>query len=275
MGFRKAVAIQDQADDHLLAVRAVVAGVPACGLRIEPALPFEVRRGQVVEVEGVVQGEERALVRGQGPLDRHALGMQPVQIAIQRLVAERAEVGAEEVGQGRAPDPGGHGVLRGRVHQAVQCHELREPLRPGREAGLRQDPVQLEGAPHVMAHVDRARFPVVFGLDLIGVHGDHVGADGRGGARAAARRARPRGDRRDGGIGQEGRLAAQRGRELLRKAAPLGFGGGGERAERTDRAVARALGGGDRLDEKMIDVGLAAHPPARALDEHADAISLL
>src|SRR3989304_1157413 len=54
-----------------------------------------------------------------------------------------------------------------------------------------------------------------------------AGAAGRGGARAAARRARPRGDRRDGGIGQEGRLAAQRGRELLRKAAPLGFGGGG------------------------------------------------
>src|SRR3972149_4555233 len=41
------------------------------------------------------------------------------------------------------------------------------------------------------------------------------------------------------------------------------------------RGGARGGGGGDRPDEEMIDVGLAAHPPARALDEHPEPISLL
>ena len=45
--------------------------------------------------------------------------------------------------------------------------------------------------------------------------------------------------------------------------------------QRSGRAMARARRGDDRLDEEMIDVGLAAHPPARALDEHAEPISLL
>jgi len=48
-----------------------------------------------------------------------------------------------------------------------------------------------------------------------------------------------------------------------------------ERAQRTDRAVARAVDGGDGLDEKMIHVDLGTNPPGRALDEHADAISFL
>ena len=68
--FGKAVAVQDQAHDDLLAVRPVIARVAAFGLRIERALPFEVRRRQVVEIDRVVQVEQRALARGQRLLDR-------------------------------------------------------------------------------------------------------------------------------------------------------------------------------------------------------------
>jgi len=275
VGFRKAVAIQDQANDDLLAVPAVITRVPAFGLRVERALPFEVRRGQIVEVEGVVQVEKRAFARDQGLLDPRALGMQPRQILIERLVTERTEIGAEDVGHGRAPDPVRHRMLRGRVHQAVQGHDLGQQPGPRGEARLVQDSVELQRPPHLMAHMDRARFPGVFGLDLIDVHGQHVGADGRRGPGPTTRWVRLRGDGGDDGIGQERRLAPQRGRELLREAAPLRFGCRGERAEGTDRAMTRPIRGGVGLDEEMVDVRLAAHPPTRALDEHGNTISLL
>ena len=123
--------------DDLLAVRPVIARVAALGLRIVRALAFEVRRRQVVEVDRVVQVEQRALARGQRLLDRRPLRMQPVEIAIQRLVAERGEVRAQDVGQGRAPDPVRHGVLGGRTHQPVQRHHLGEHARPRREPAPR------------------------------------------------------------------------------------------------------------------------------------------
>ena len=87
--------------------------------------------------------------------------------------------------------------------------------------------------------------------------------------------ARPLSERVDGGLGHERRLAAQRRREFVREPLPVLSRRGRERAERTDRAMARAGRGGDRLDEQMIDVRLGADPPGRALDEHADPISLL
>jgi hypothetical protein len=92
------VAIQDQADDDLLAVRPVIARVSALGLGIVRALAFEVRRRQVVEVDRVVQVKERALACGQGLLDRGPLWVQAIEVAIKRLVAERAEVRGEDVG---------------------------------------------------------------------------------------------------------------------------------------------------------------------------------
>ena len=126
VGLGKPVAIQDQAHDDLLAVRPVIARVPAFGLGIVRALAFEVRRRQVVEVDRVVQVEERALARGQGLLDGRPLRMQPIEVAIERLVAERAEVRGQNIGQGRAPDPVRHGVLRRGAHQPVQRHHFGE-----------------------------------------------------------------------------------------------------------------------------------------------------
>jgi hypothetical protein len=269
MGLGKPLAIQHQAHDDLLTVRPVIARVSVLGLGIVQALAFEVRRGQIVEVDGVVQVEQRALPRGQGLLDPGALGVQPIQVAIQRLVAEGGEVGLQDIGQGRAPDPVGHRVLRCRAHQAVQRHQLGEQTGPRREAGRGQDRIQCERPPQLMAGVDGTGFADVLEPDLVGVNGHHVVPSGECGARATARRARPGRERLDGGIGHERRLAAQRGGEFVGEAPPLIDGGRCERAERTDRAVARALGGGDGLDEEMIDVRRAAHAPGGALDKHA------
>ena len=267
---RKPVAIQDQPHDDLLAVRPMVARVAALGLRVERTLAFKVRRRQIVEIDGVVEVEQRAFARGQRPLDRRALRMQPVERAIQGVVGQRREVRRENVAQGGAPDPVGHGVLRGRAHQPIERHELREPSGARGQARLGQDRVQRERLPHLMPHVDGADFPGVFGVDLVSVNRDHVAA-----GRVMAGRPQLRGERVNGGIRDECRLPAERGRELLREGVPLLFGRRGERAERADRAVTRAVRGGDGLDEEMIDIGLAAHPSGRALDEHAPAISLL
>ena len=99
----------------------------ACGLC--RTLPFEVRRRQVVEVDRVVQVEQRALAGGQRLLDRGALRMQPVEIAIQRLVAERGEVRA--AGCRPAPCAGSSRAWRAprRAHQPVQRHHLGQLLR--------------------------------------------------------------------------------------------------------------------------------------------------
>jgi hypothetical protein len=89
------------------------------------------------------------------------------------------------------------------------------------------------------------------------------------------RRARVGRERLDDRIGHERRLPAERGREFLREPAPLVGGRRRERAERTDRTMTRPRGRRDGLDEEMIDVRRTPHPSGRALDEHAEPISLL
>ena len=251
----------------------MIARIAALGLRIVSALAFEVGGRQVVKVEGVVEIEQRPLAGGQRLLDAGALGMQPVEIAIQRVRGERGEVRAQDVAQGRPPDPVRHRIFRGRTHQPVQRHELGEHARPRREPGLGHDGVQCEGAPHLMSDVHGTCFPGVFELHPVGVNRDHVVPRGRAGTGAAARRPHALGERRHGGVRQERRLAAQGGGESLRHSPP-GLGGGGrQRAERTDRAMPRPLRGRGGLDEQVVDVFLVADAPGRALDEHAVPIS--
>ena len=52
----KAVAVDDETDDHLLAVGALVARVAALGAGVVQRLAFEVRGGQVVEENGLGRG---------------------------------------------------------------------------------------------------------------------------------------------------------------------------------------------------------------------------
>ena len=126
-----------------------------------------------------------------------------------------------------------------------------------------------------MTDVHRPRFAHVLAPDLIGMNRDDVvtGRQSCGDMRPRGARARREG--LDGRLGFERRLATQGRGEFVREAAPLFGGRGRERAERTDRAVARALRGGDGLDKEMIDVRLNANPASRTLDEHAAPISLL
>jgi len=113
MGDREAVAVDDEADHHLLAVRAVVARVAASGFAIGRGLAFEVGRGQVVEVECAVEIEQVALALDQRGLDGGAVGVELVEHAIERVLGQLIKVGAEDIGQGGAADPPRYGVLGG------------------------------------------------------------------------------------------------------------------------------------------------------------------
>ena len=275
VGLRKPVAVQDQPDDDLLAVGAVIARVPALRLRIVRAPAFEVGGRQVVQVDRVVEVEQRALARGQRLLDHRTLPMQSIEVAIQRLVTERAEVGRKDIGQGGAPDPGRHRMFRGRAHQPVERHDLGQQPRAGGEAGGREDRVQRERSPHLMADVDGTGFADVFASDLIGVDRDDVVTHRRSRRGMGSRRAGARREPFDGRLGVERRLTPQGRGEFAREAAPLVGGRRRERTERANRAVAWALRGGDGLDEEMIDVRPIANTAERTFDEHAEAISLL
>ena len=51
----KAVAVDDEADDHLLAVGALVTGVAALGAGVVQGLTFKVRGGYIVDPKGTLQ----------------------------------------------------------------------------------------------------------------------------------------------------------------------------------------------------------------------------
>ena len=82
----EAVAIDDEADHHLLAVRAVIARVAALGFAVGGGEPLKVGRGQVVEVDRAVEVEQAALAFDQCRLDRGAMRVQLVEHAVERVL---------------------------------------------------------------------------------------------------------------------------------------------------------------------------------------------
>jgi hypothetical protein len=174
VGLGKPLAIDHEPNHHLLAVRALVVRIPALGLGIERALALEVGRRQIVEIERVVEIEQAVLAGGQRALDRLPLGMQPIEIAIQRLIAERAEVFPQNVRQGRPPNPVRHGVLRGWTDQPVQRHHLGQHSRPRAQTRLRQNPVEREAAPHPVAHMNGSGFARLLHPYAVRIHADVV-----------------------------------------------------------------------------------------------------
>ena len=56
------------------------------------------------------------------------------------------------------------------MDQAIEHHELGQELCPGTEPGLVKNGAQGKLLPHLMAHVDRLRFPGAFHLNLVGLY---------------------------------------------------------------------------------------------------------
>ena len=143
MGDREAVAIDDEADHHLLAVRAVVARIAALGFAVGGGVALEIGRGQVVEVDRAVEVEQAALALDQRGLDGGAMRVELVEDAVERVLGQGIEVGAEDIGQGGAADPRRHGMLGGGFDQPVEDHRAGELAgarwRSRRRSGCRPD----------------------------------------------------------------------------------------------------------------------------------------
>ena len=141
-------------------------------MRIRLRLPFEIRRRQVIQIDGVVQIEQRLFLLRQCALDRFAVGMQPVQIPIQRLVLEFGEIFLQDVSQGRASNPIRHRMFRQRTNQTVQGHHFRQRAGAFAKSRFLQDAVHAQLAPQLVSDMHRPRFACLLDLDLVGFDGD-------------------------------------------------------------------------------------------------------
>lgn len=299
MSDREAVAIDDQADHHLLAVRAVVARIAALRFGIGRGLAFEVDRGQVVEVDHAVEVEQVALALDQCGFDGGAMGVELVEDAVERILCQGIEPGAEDVGQCRAADPLRRRMLGSGLDQPVQNHRAGEPARAAGDPEFAQDLAQAETVPELVADMDRTGFAMVLGGDPTRVDGDvltlrsgrpaggwravGLAERNRGGGDLWRRQERCRiGGRRLAGAGfcdktverrvarpQQVGLSSQGVFEFAGEREPFLVRSGLEVAKRADGLLARSRGRLHGLDEDIIGVGLALIGARRTADVHA------
>src|SRR4030081_321831 len=118
----------------------------------------EVGRGQVVEVDHAVEVEQIALALDQCGLDGGAMGMELVEDAIERILCQGIELGAEDVGQCRATDPLRRRMLGSGLDQPVQDHRAGETARAAGDPKFAQDLAQAEAVPELVADMDRTGF---------------------------------------------------------------------------------------------------------------------
>ena len=174
MRLGKAVAVDDETDDHLLAVGALVARVAALGAGIVECLTFKVRGGQVVEEDGLVEVEQLSLALDEVGLDEGALGVEPVHVAIQRRLRQCADVGAEQLAQGGAPHPRRHGMFGRWRDEPVHHHRAGHDAAALAQARGLQRLIESHAPIERQPHVDSARFAHRFHRDPLGVDTDGV-----------------------------------------------------------------------------------------------------
>jgi hypothetical protein len=195
MGDREAVALDDEADHHWLAVRAVVARIATFGFVVGRGLALEIGRGQVVEIDRAVEIEPAAFALDERGLNGGAMEMELVEDAVERVLGHVIKTGAEDISQGSAADPLWNGMLGGRLDQPVEDHRAGPLTRGGGDAKRAQDIVQIEAFPELVADMDGTGFAMAFGVDPVRV--DRNGLTLIGGWRAGQWR-RIAGRRRSG-----------------------------------------------------------------------------
>src|ERR1700674_4625848 len=207
--------------------------------------------------------------------------MELVEHLIKRVFFQGVEVGAEEVAERGAPQPGRHGVFGGGRDQAIEHHRAGEPQHRCREAAVAQDAVEFEAVPELMADMNRAGLALALGGDARRIDFDQRAAAGRQRRRrrralpaaalfVAAPRPHPQDDVGDFAVisieqmalTDEGvlDLACEFDPRLARPRPQI--------AERTDRLLSRSLRRVDGLDQHVIDVRPAAVGPNRFADVH-------
>jgi hypothetical protein len=174
MGDGEAFAADDQPDDHLLAIGAMAAGIAPLGLGIPRRLSLEIGAGQVVEVDRGIELKQPPFPLDQVGFDPGAVGMKPVEIAVEGVVSQGGEIDAQEVVQGGGADPPGHGVFAVGVDQPVECHGAGEQDGARGEAVALEDGVEAQPLPELEADMDGAGGSHPGQGEAIGVDGDEV-----------------------------------------------------------------------------------------------------
>ena len=111
MRFGKTISVQYQPDHHLLAIGPLVARVAPFGLWVSLGLPFEIGRCQIVQIERVIEVEQRLFSFGKLPLDLFSIRVKRVQVAVKRILVELRKVLSQDVCNGGAPNPIRHGMF--------------------------------------------------------------------------------------------------------------------------------------------------------------------
>ena len=178
MGQGEAFPADDQPDHHLLAIRAMVAGIAPLRLGIAGGLSLEIGAGQVVEIDRRIELKQSPFPLDQVGFDGGALGMESVEVAIEGVVGQGGEIRAQDVGQRGGADPAGHGVFTVGVDQAVQGHGTGELDGAGGEAVAVEDGVEFQPLPELEADMDGPGGSHLGHGDAVGVDGDQIAVGG-------------------------------------------------------------------------------------------------
>src|SRR5207237_8933278 len=83
MGLGKAVSVDDKPHHHLLAIGTFIPRISVLGLWIRQCLALKVRRGQVIQINRLIQVKEGPFPLAERRLNPLPLVMQSVQVAVQ------------------------------------------------------------------------------------------------------------------------------------------------------------------------------------------------
>ena len=108
----------------------------------------------------------------EGGLDGGAMRVELVEDTVERVLHHSLEVGAEDIGQGGATQPGRHGMFGSRLDQPVEDHRAGQLARVGRDSNVAQDIAETEPVPELITDMDGTRLAMLLGGDPTRVDGD-------------------------------------------------------------------------------------------------------
>ncbi len=150
---RQAVGRHHQGDHHLPAVLLPIAVVPELALGDLGALPFEVGAGQVVEQHVELGVEQRPPALGEEPAQRLLVLQQPVQAAVQAVLARDGKVHLQQLVHGAAVEPlAVQAELAARGDQPVHHQQLQHLHPRHRLAPRRQQRLPELREPQLLPH---------------------------------------------------------------------------------------------------------------------------
>ena len=269
MCFRKSVSIQHQPYQHLFAIRTLVTGIAPFGLRVCLGLALEVGGRQVVEVNHIIQVEQRLLSFRQLSLNLLSLRIQLVQIAVKRILVEFRKICPQNISHGCPANPIRHGKFGKRENEPVQCHHFAQQTSMLRQPGTTQNLLQAQLLPYLMSHVHWPGLTVLLGFDPIGINGKDLPGNPFGFLQPLPTFTCPL----DQGfcfcpLALQCKLSLQGRLHPTGQCKPLFTRSGLQAAKRTNRSLARSFGGRYRLDQKVVCVNLAFVTPLGFPDIH-------